>query len=62
MAVSVPTPPSITSDPAVPKKVSFPEPPLKKLLVKLPVIVSENILPIRFSMLIKVSLPEPPLN
>ena len=49
MAVSLAKPPLIVSLPALPKKMSFPPPPLKELFDILPVIVSAKPLPITFS-------------
>jgi hypothetical protein len=59
---SVPSPPSIVSAPVCPAvQLSDPAPPSSTLLPVLPVRLSLKPLPIRFSMLISVSEPEPPV-
>ncbi|PPD40415.1 MAG: hypothetical protein CTY16_17535 [Methylobacter sp.] len=52
-AVSLPSPPS---------RMSAPLPPAMLLLLSSPVMVSLKLLPSRFSMLVKVSLPAPPVT
>ncbi|WP_292735793.1 hypothetical protein [Nostoc sp. JL31] len=54
--VSVPAPPSMVSKPKPPSRKSSPLPPLRTLLASLPTIVSLPAVPIKFSMLTKVSV------
>ena len=57
--MSFPASPKSVSFPNFPSSVSFPAPPLIIFTLSLPVRVSLKLLPIMFSMLIKVSFPEP---
>jgi hypothetical protein len=59
--VSLPAPPLRVSLPRPPLRRSLPLPPSRRLAPLLPLRVSSKRLPTRFSMLTRVSLPEPPV-